>query len=161
MCFGGFRRSWSLGAADFSWRGSTGLNKSIYYELIITHYYRKEGNMNLSTKNRAFVFIAVILLAGAVISGCGSDASRPESESDANVVYTSNGPVRGRIENNGVHVFKGVRYGAPPVGKLRFKPLVRPASWAEQSDHYNYGNMAMQDAGLPGAAMDLREVSEA
>jgi len=136
------------------------LNKSIYYELIITHYYRKEGNMNLSTKNRAFVFIAVILLAGAVISGCGSDASRPESESDANVAYTSNGPVRGRIENNGVRVFKGVRYGAPPVGKLRFKPPVRPASWDEPADAYNYGNMAMQYAGSPGAPINLPEVSE-
>ncbi|HJX34338.1 MAG TPA: carboxylesterase family protein, partial [Desulfatiglandales bacterium] len=116
--------------------------------------------MDLSTKNRAFVFIAVILSAGAVIAGCGSDVSRPESESDAKVVYTSNGPVRGRIENGGVHVFKGVRYGAPPVGKLRFKPPVRPVSWDEAVDAYNYGNRAMQDAGLPGAPMDLPEVSE-
>ena len=116
--------------------------------------------MNLSTKNRAFVLIAVILLAVVIISGCRSDVSRPESESNANVVYTSSGPIRGRTESGGVHVFKGVRYGAPPVGKLRFKPPVRPASWDEPIDAYDYGNRAMQGVGLPGASNDQPKVNE-
>ena len=116
--------------------------------------------MNLSTKNRAFDLVVVIPLAVAIISGCRSDVSRPESESDANVVYTSNGPIRGRTETGGVHVFKGVRYGAPPVGKLRFKPPVRPASWDEPVDAYDYGNRAIQGAGLPGASNNLPKMSE-
>jgi len=46
------------------------------------------------------------------------------------VVQTSNGPVRGNVED-GLAVFKGLRYGASPEGLQRFKPPQRPAPWSD------------------------------
>lgn len=44
------------------------------------------------------------------------------------VVKTANGSVRG-YRSAGVHVFRGLRYGAPTGGANRFKPPVKPAPW--------------------------------
>ena len=41
------------------------------------------------------------------------------------IIDTTSGPVRGLI-NDGVHTFKGIRYGAPPVGPIRWMPPQRP-----------------------------------
>ena len=46
------------------------------------------------------------------------------------VVQTTNGPVQGYRED-GLQVFKGLRYGAAPVGALRFKPPTKPRPWTE------------------------------
>jgi para-nitrobenzyl esterase len=83
-----------------------------------------------------------------MISGCKSDTPSPERESSNNIVETSNGPVRG-LGEDGIHVFKGVRYAAPPVGDLRFKPPVQPEPWSKPVDAFEYGNRAMQGTG-PG-----------
>lgn len=110
--------------------------------------------MNPSGKNyRTLLSIAAILAAAAMFWGCGS-------ESTPNVVETSNGPVRGSTEDGKVHVFKGVRYGAAPVGKLRFKPPVRPAAWMEPADALEYGSRAIQGSGMPGDSADQPEISE-
>ena len=46
------------------------------------------------------------------------------------VVKTASGRVKGEREN-GVFVFRGIRYAAPPVGPLRFRPPVLPIAWTE------------------------------
>ena len=46
------------------------------------------------------------------------------------VVKTTSGPVVGTTER-GVLVFRGIRFAAPPVGPLRFRPPVSPTSWTE------------------------------
>ncbi len=86
-------------------------------------------------------------------------AFAPQPGSPTPVVKTSNGPVRGRMDDRGLSVFKGIRYGAPPVGDLRFKPPRKPARWAEVADAYEYGARAIQ-AGGPGAAADAPKMSE-
>ena len=53
-------------------------------------------------------------------------------------VQTSNGPIRGYRED-GLHVFKGVRYAAPPLGALRFQPPQRPKPWTEVADTVGLG----------------------
>jgi para-nitrobenzyl esterase len=117
--------------------------------------------MNISGTNRRAILLSVLIpVLAAMITGCGSNGSLSESESTANVVETSNGPIRGRREDGQIHVFKGVRYGAPPVGALRFKPPVRPAPWTEPVDAYEYGNRAMQGSSLPAGSDDLPEISE-
>ena len=65
------------------------------------------------------------------------------------VVATSNGPVRGYVED-GLDVFKGLRYGAAPVGAARFKPPSRPAPWTEAAQATAYGAPAIQSGLAPG-----------
>ena len=46
------------------------------------------------------------------------------------VVKTASGPVSGEKEN-GVLVFRGIRFAAPPSGPLRFRAPVPPKAWTE------------------------------
>src|SRR5579864_2050352 len=75
------------------------------------------------------------------------------------IATTFSGPVRGRREN-GVCVFRGIRYGAPPAGSDRFKPSRRPQPWTTPFDAFSFGASAMQtsmglaDAGEPSALKD-------
>ena len=49
---------------------------------------------------------------------------------DGVVVKTALGPVKGETEK-GVLVFRGIRYAAPSVGPLRFRPSIPPNAWTE------------------------------
>ncbi len=71
------------------------------------------------------------------------DAERTE------VVTTRNGPVRG-YRANGLQIFKGLRYGAPPLGKLRFAPPAPPAPWTQPADALTLGAPAIQVGVEPG-----------
>ncbi|MGH7071532.1 MAG: carboxylesterase family protein, partial [Acetobacteraceae bacterium] len=51
------------------------------------------------------------------------------------VVETAHGKVRGYIAD-GVHTFRGLRYGAPTGGRNRFKPPVRPVAWTQVMETY-------------------------
>jgi para-nitrobenzyl esterase len=59
------------------------------------------------------------------------------------VVQTTNGPVYFGSWN-GVWVSKGIRYGAPPTGPLRFLPPQKPAPWKTASAVNAFGPPAMQ-----------------
>jgi para-nitrobenzyl esterase len=61
------------------------------------------------------------------------------------VVKTTHGPVRGLVED-GIHAFLGLRYGAPPVGELRFRPAGAPEPWTAIADASAYGAPAIQMA---------------
>jgi para-nitrobenzyl esterase len=65
------------------------------------------------------------------------------------IVNTSNGPVRGCLDGE-VRTFKGIRYGAAPVGALRFRPPVRPESWSGIADTVSLGAPALQAGLAPG-----------
>ncbi|MEJ2109724.1 MAG: carboxylesterase family protein [Acidobacteriota bacterium] len=117
--------------------------------------------MNISKTNHGiFTLLCVILTGVALTSGCGSGEEISKSDFPANIVETTNGPVRGLTVDEQVHVFKGVRYGAPPVGALRFKPPTRPAPWTEPAVAYEYGNRAMQGSGLSEGSDNLPGISE-
>ena len=100
------------------------------------------------------------LFAVAALSARAIYTQETATLSPSAVVNTSNGPVRGRIEQGGLHVFRGVRYGAPPVGQLRFKPPHRPAPWTKVADAYEYGARAMQAEGGFGGDVDMPKMSE-
>ena len=61
---------------------------------------------------------------------------------DAPVAQTRHGPVRGYIDQ-GIKVFKGVRYGAD-TGPRRFQPPAPPAPWTEVREATAYGAAAPQ-----------------
>ena len=64
-------------------------------------------------------------------------------------IATSNGPVRG-YRDGGLSVFKGLRYGAPPIGRLRFRPPQQPEPWTETADALTLGAPALQAGLAPG-----------
>jgi para-nitrobenzyl esterase len=60
------------------------------------------------------------------------------------IVETASGKLRGR-QGNGVAVFKGIPYAAPPVGPLRFRAPQPHAGWSGVRDALTFGASAMQD----------------
>lgn len=73
------------------------------------------------------------------------------------VVNTTNGPVRGRFDWGLVQSFKGLRYAAPPVGALRFRPPQPLQKWTEAIDAAQFGNVAIQSPGQPDAPFDEKQ----
>jgi para-nitrobenzyl esterase len=67
----------------------------------------------------------------------------PADASEFPLVTTFSGPVRGRVEN-GLAVFRGIRYGASTAGAGRFKPSRRPQPWSEPQDAFVFGAAAIQ-----------------
>jgi len=102
---------------------------------------------------------AVSIFVIGVLPG-SAESLRLDTESSTQVVNTTNGPIRGRIESGGLQVFKGVRYGAPPVGELRFKQPRKPVPWTALAEAYQYSNRAMQGAAGAGMASDSTKMSE-
>jgi len=93
--------------------------------------------MNGCTK-RAFLKGGVLLGACALmpkVLALPTAVTRP--------VATRLGRVRGYTEE-GVHQFKGLRYGAAPVGDLRFAPPQQPRPWQGVAEALNYPHSAMQ-----------------
>ena len=60
------------------------------------------------------------------------------------LVETTQGKVRGRFEN-GVHVFKGLRYGETTGGRSRFLPPQPVKPWAGIADATAWGSSAPQN----------------
>jgi len=65
------------------------------------------------------------------------------SDSEFPIAATFSGPVRGKRENDLI-VFRGIRYGAAPSGRDRFRPSRRPVPWREPFDAFEFGASAIQ-----------------
>jgi para-nitrobenzyl esterase len=73
--------------------------------------------------------------------------------SSSTVVETTYGPVRG-VDRGNVKVWKGVRYGAPPVGDLRWRAPQSPEPWTIVADASRFGFVCPQPT-LPVVPLDL------
>lgn len=73
----------------------------------------------------------------------GAAAKGPGIPTPTAVVKTTDGPVQGLVIDH-VHSFKGLRYGAPPVGALRWKAPQKPKPWTATYDASDFGAPAMQ-----------------
>ena len=73
------------------------------------------------------------------------------------IVETLQGRIEG-FEQNGVQVFRGIRYAAPPTGARRFAPPAAPESWTGVRDCTSFGNSAPQPPSpLPGMAPGVQD----
>ncbi|HEY1416043.1 MAG TPA: carboxylesterase family protein, partial [Caulobacteraceae bacterium] len=61
------------------------------------------------------------------------------------VIETTAGKVQGLV-HGGILTFLGLRYGAPPIGALRWRPSQKPKPWTTVADCSAYGAPAMQMA---------------
>lgn len=68
------------------------------------------------------------------------------------LAHTTAGPVRGR-HRQGVELFAGIPYAAPPVGSRRFAPPAPPEPWDGARDARRFGKSAPQ---LPGEGLTNR-----
>src|SRR5262245_4264098 len=69
----------------------------------------------------------------------------------AEPVTTASGPVRG-LEEQGVTVYRGIPYAAPPVGALRWRAPQPPAPWTRVRDAFAFSRACPQVGG-PAQAM--------
>ena len=96
----------------------------------------------LSVDRRGLLKASVLGIGAIVVQrlavAMGDSAAPPQS-----IVETTAGKVRGRIVN-GIHIFKGVPYGASTAGKNRFMPPVKTDPWAGVRDALEYGHSAPQ-----------------
>ena len=53
--------------------------------------------------------------------------------------HTTSGPVRGRVDDHGMTVFKGIPYASPPVGERRFLAPAPPDPWLGTRDAHALG----------------------
>jgi para-nitrobenzyl esterase len=90
-----------------------------------------------------------LLRLGAALGTCGmltkligADTPIPVP---TKVTKTTYGAVQGLVQN-GMQVFKGIRYAAPPIGPLRFLPPEKPKPWKDVADATEFGAPAMQMA---------------
>ena len=60
------------------------------------------------------------------------------------ITNTLQGKVRGQVEN-GISVFRGIPFAAPPTGTLRWMPPVPPASWTGVRDALEFANASPQE----------------
>jgi para-nitrobenzyl esterase len=81
-----------------------------------------------------------LLLALVLLLSPMATAAAQESP----VVQTTSGPVAGTVEN-GLRVFRGIPYAAPPVGDLRWLPPQPMAPWTEILDATEFGPACPQD----------------
>jgi para-nitrobenzyl esterase len=77
---------------------------------------------------RYAVRIILAILGTLGLAARTSPASLAAAQADGPVVRTTGGLVRGEIEKD-VLVFRGIRFAAPPVGPLRFRPPMPPSPW--------------------------------
>src|SRR5690349_12172811 len=97
----------------------------------------------------ATAFCVSVLSAAPFAADAGTalrqSASKPKpSASTAPRVTTKSGPIEGTTESDGLRVFKGIPFAAPPVGKLRWQPPQAVEKWTAPRAATTFGDQCMQ-----------------
>lgn len=101
---------------------------------------------------RAILKSSLFGAAFAALPGCATPVAEApaESSSMSAVVDTAGGKVRGVI-SNGVHIYRGIPYGASTAGANRFMPPRKAEPWTGVRDAFQNGHSSPQVAPAPGA----------
>ncbi|HTQ13998.1 MAG TPA: carboxylesterase/lipase family protein [Rhizomicrobium sp.] len=83
------------------------------------------------------------LLGTSAALALSTTVPAPAATAPGPAVGTTNGPVTG-VAGDGATAFKGIRYGAPPTGALRFLPPRKPKRWRKPMPATAFGAPAMQ-----------------
>src|SRR5689334_22382278 len=85
-----------------------------------------EGPMNrLQKLSAALVLVSASAFLSAAVPATAKDGNGDNGHGNGPTVNTTDGPVRGS-EKNGVNIFLGIPYAAPPVDKFRWMPPQSP-----------------------------------
>lgn len=63
--------------------------------------------------------------------------------SSKNIVETKSGRIQG-LSEKGLKIFKGIPYGEPPIGELRFRPSIPRKPWTQVLDGTKFGPITPQ-----------------
>jgi para-nitrobenzyl esterase len=104
--------------------------------------YRDDARLALIDRRSALFRVAgsAAFLAGTTVVGLSGRRALAAADPIAETAF---GKVKGATLN-GIHVFKGIRYGAPTGGANRFMPPKNPEPWPGIRDALHYGNSAPQ-----------------
>ena len=95
---------------------------------------------------RKYLFHVLLVLMFSLLVGCSqsndSASNQADTAMDPLVAQTQYGKVRG-VEEDGIKVFKGIRYGAD-TATTRFMAPKPPEPWNEIKDAVAYGNSTRQ-----------------
>ena len=89
-------------------------------------------------------------LAALTLSGCSAKEAKSSQTALAEkivlpgpVVSVAQGEIEG-VNQDGINVFRGIQYAAPPVGELRWAPPIAPAAWEGVRDASDFGPSCIQ-----------------
>jgi len=95
------------------------------------------GNRRSGRFPAGILVLFVILTGLLLVAGCSQNAPGP------GVIKTDAGAISGTTEN-GISVYRGIPYAAPPTGKLRWKPPAAVQPWSGVRDATTYGAICPQ-----------------
>ena len=94
--------------------------------------------------------LIAVVLAALTLSGCSAKEAKSSQTALAEkivlpgpVVSVAQGEIEG-VNQDGINVFRGIQYAAPPVGELRWAPPIAPAAWEGVRDASDFGPSCIQ-----------------
>jgi para-nitrobenzyl esterase len=103
------------------------------------------GTQQVGKGNTRYAVLVCALLGAGLNVGpsLAQDGDRGGQRSQGPIVNTVEGPVQG-YTRNGVDVFLGIPYAAPPTGDLRWQPPQPVKSWRDTRDSTHYASSCPQ-----------------
>jgi len=89
-----------------------------------------------------FLIVGTLFAAG-ILATSPAKADNRDDGAKSPLVHTAEGPVRGFVQN-GVSIFLGIPYAAPPVGNLRWRPPQPVEHWSKPLDATRYASTCPQ-----------------